>query len=237
MAAYNILIIGESGTGKTTSIRNLNPEETAIINISSKPLPLKGWRKKYTPLNKSNPKGNLVNVKKKQGIKEAIKYFNQNRPEIKYIIIDDFQYMAVFEYFRTFEEDGWDKFTRIGLDIAEISQINLDCRDDLYLIYLMHVDEEVNPVTGEVKVKAKTIGKMVNKTLTLEGLFNIVLYTKVIMEFKDGEDIESPTYKFDTQNSGNNTCKTSLGLFKDRFVDNDLNMVIKEIEAFENAED
>lgn len=90
MAAETILILGESGVGKSTSLRNLNPEETFIICTTSKPLPWKGWKKKYTKFSaKESPEGNWVQCSKAATIINLMKFINSKRPEVKNIIIDD----------------------------------------------------------------------------------------------------------------------------------------------------
>lgn len=105
--AQSILIIADSGTGKSTSIKNLDPKETFIINIANKPLPFKGWKALYTQINKENPSGNLTSASSTTGIIKAIKHVNDNMPHIKNLIVDDWQYMSSFEYFDRANEKGW----------------------------------------------------------------------------------------------------------------------------------
>ena len=92
--AQSVLIIADSGTGKSTSMRNLDPKSTVIINIANKPLPFKGWKSNYTTMNKDNPKGNLVSVSSAAGIAKAMKHVNDNMPHIKTLVVDDWQYMS-----------------------------------------------------------------------------------------------------------------------------------------------
>jgi hypothetical protein len=101
------LIIAESGSGKSTSIRTLNPETTFIINVANKPLPFKGWREKYILVSKDYPKGNMSNTSTPGGVIKALEYVSTSRPEIKTIIIDDWQYMSSFEFFDRALEKGW----------------------------------------------------------------------------------------------------------------------------------
>lgn len=84
-----IAIAGQSGSGKSSSLRNLDPKETFIINVASKPLPFKGWRSKYTIWNKDNPSGNYINTSNVQTIGQILNYINTKRPEIKNVVIDD----------------------------------------------------------------------------------------------------------------------------------------------------
>ena len=113
--AQSVLVIADSGTGKSTSIRNLNPKETFIINIANKPLPFKGWKSKYKQISKDNPSGNLTAASTAAGIVKALKHVNDKMPDIKTIVVDDWQYMSSFEYFDRAQEKGYDKFTQIAI--------------------------------------------------------------------------------------------------------------------------
>lgn len=226
--AQSILVIAESGAGKSTSIENLDPKETFIINVANKPLPFKGWRKKYTIWSKDNPGGNMYDKASAQNIEACIKYVNDKRPEIKSLIIDDFQYMSSFEFFDRSDEKGYEKFTQIGAHLARVARMPKDMREDLMVFFLTHA-EEATDMEGKRKFKAKTIGKMVDEKLTLEGLFSIVLFGKV-KKNKDGEI----RYVFETQNNGENTCKSPKGMFDTFEIVNDLQFVRESIINYEN---
>tara|TARA_R100000995_G_C3484124_1_gene126036 strand:- start:4302 stop:4982 length:681 start_codon:yes stop_codon:yes gene_type:complete len=225
--AQSVLVIADSGSGKSTSMRNLDPKETFIINIANKPLPFKGWKKNYTNISKDNPKGNMTSAASANGIIKAIKHVNDKMPHITNLVIDDWQYMSSFEYFDRASEKGYDKFTQIAANLAQVAKMPKDLRDDLFVFFLTH-SEESTDVNGHRKVKAKTIGKMIDNTLTLEGLFSIVLFGRV----KKMED--SLEYGFDTQNNGENTCKSPMGMFEESFIDNDLQLVKDCIKSYEN---
>lgn len=224
--AQSVLIIADSGTGKSTSMRNLDPKETFIINIANKPLPFKGWKKNYTNISKDNPKGNMTSASSAAGIIKAIQHVNDKMPHVTNLIIDDWQYMSSFEYFDRASEKGYDKFTQIAASLAQVAKMPKDLRDDLYVFFLTH-SEESTDVNGHRKVKAKTIGKMIDNTLTLEGLFSIVLFGRV----KKTED--SLEYGFDTVNNGENTCKSPMDMFKESFIPNDLQFVKDCIKDYE----
>lgn len=226
--AQGVLIIAESGTGKSTSIETLDPKETFIINVANKPLPFKGWRKKYTTWSKENPTGNMYDKATPDSIEACIKYVSEKRPEIKNIVVDDFQYMSSFEFFDKANEKGYEKFTQIGAHLARIARMPKDMRDDLLIFFLTHA-EEATDMEGKRKFKAKTIGKMVDEKLTLEGLFSIVLFGKA-KKNKEG-DIR---YVFETQTTGDNTCKSPRGMFPTFEVANDLQLVAKAIKDYEN---
>jgi len=225
--AQGVLIIAESGAGKSTSIEALNPKETFIINVANKPLPFKGWKKKYTIWSKDNPTGNMYDKATPENIEACIKYVSDKRPEIKNLIVDDFQYMSSFEFFDKANEKGYEKFTSIGAHLARISKMPKDLRDDLTVVFLTHAEEGTD-VEGKRKFKAKTIGKMVDEKLTLEGLFSVVLFGKV-KKNKEGEI----RYIFETQTTGDNTCKSPRGMFESFEIPNDLNYVIKCMKDYE----
>lgn len=106
--AQSVLIIADSGSGKSTSIRTLNPKETFIINIANKPLPFKGWKTNYSQINlKDNPNGNLSSASSVVGVIKAMRYVSEHMPHVKYLIVDDWQYMSSFEYFDRASEKGW----------------------------------------------------------------------------------------------------------------------------------
>lgn len=226
--ALGILVIAESGAGKSTSIETLNPAETFIINVANKPLPFKGWRKKYSVWSKDNPTGNMYTGSTPENIEACMKYVSEKRKEIKTLVIDDFQYMSSFEFFDSVGEKGYEKFTRIGAALARIARLPKDMRDDLTVVFLTHAEESTD-IEGKKKFKAKTIGKMVDEKLTLEGLFSIVLFGKVK---KDKEGVIR--YVFETQNNGENTCKSPKGMFDSFEIANDLKLVTEAIYQYEN---
>jgi len=226
--AHGVLIIAESGAGKSTSIETLDPKETFIINVANKPLPFKGWKKKYTIWSKENPSGNMYDKAAPENIEACIRYINEKRPEIKNIVIDDFQYMSSFEFFDKADEKGYEKFTKIGAHLARVARMPKDMREDLMIFFLTHAEESTD-MEGKRKFKAKTIGRMVDEKLTLEGLFSIVLFGKAKKD-KDG----NIRYIFETQTNGENTCKSPKGMFGSFEIPNDLNLVVSAIKEYEN---
>jgi len=226
--AQSVLVIADSGSGKSTAIRDLDPKETFIINIANKPLPFKGWKRNYTMISKDNQKGNMTGVSSAAGIIKAMMHVNDKMSHIKNLVIDDWQYMSSFEYFDKADEKGYDKFTSIAKNLAQVAKLPKDMRDDLYIFFLTH-SEESTDVNGHRRVKAKTVGKMIDNALTLEGLFSIVLFGKVV---KDKED--KLNYVFETANNGENTCKSPDGMFENARISNSLKLVKDAIIEYEN---
>lgn len=215
-----ILIIGESGTGKSRSLINLNPKEVFIINVVGKDLPFKGWKSKYQTLN-NNGIGNMVSIDDPEKILKSLSYIDTKRPDVKILIIDDFQYIMANEYMRRGKERGFDKFTEIGQHAWEILWASKWLRNDLFVVFLAHSDSNDNG-----KSKCKTIGKMLDEKICIEGMFTIVLNTV----YDDGK------YFFETQTNGNNTTKSPEGMFESKRIENDLNFVINSIKKYESEE-
>lgn len=224
-----VLVVAESGSGKSTSIETLDPKSTFIVNVANKPLPFKGWKSKYTAYSaQTNPTGNMYTSSDPNAIEQCIRYVNDHRKEVKVIVVDDFNYMSAFEYFNRANEKGYDKFTDIGAKLVRVVKLPKDMRDDLTVIYMMHAEDSTD-LDGKRKVKAKTIGKMVDNALTLEGLFSVVLFGRAKKD-KDG----NMRYIFETRNNGENTCKTPKGMFDTEEIPNDLSLVMKAIKDYEN---
>ena len=225
--AQEVLIVGASGTGKSTSIENLNPESTFIVNVAQKALPFRGWKTKYPVFDKENPGGRFCSTDKSSEILGCLNYINEKRPEIKTIIIDDYQYTMANEYMRRANETGFKKFTEIAQNAWSVINAVKSMRDDLLVVFMMH-SETTFDAHGNKVTKAKTIGKMMDNVVTLEGMFTIVLYTDV------AKSEAGMTYSFITQNDGANTGKTPKDMFGTVKIPNDLAMVAKAIEDYNN---
>ena len=225
--AQEILIIGQSGTGKSTSLTELDSKITAIINPAKKALPFKGFKSKYKEWNKENPTGNLFNVDNAAQIIQVLDYIDTKRPEIRNVIIDDANYIMAFEYIKRAKETGFQKFTDIGVNYSNIITKGCGLRENINFIVMMHPEVDTDALGNKI-IKAKSVGKLVDQYLNIEGMFSIVLYTKVI-KLEKGLD-----YVFITQNDGSNTGKSPRGMFDALEIKNDLSFVIKKIEEYNN---
>lgn len=211
------LIIGESGTGKSTSIRNLNPSETFIINVLNKPLPFKGYKSSYTRISPDAKTGNYYSSDDYQRIEQLIKKINAERLEIKTLIIDDFQYLMANEFMRRALERGYDKFSEIAKNAHGLLKLLPTLRDDLDVFILTHSESNEHG-----KMKIKTIGKMLDEKITIEGMYAMVLQT----ELTDGD------YHFITQGDARHIAKSPMGLFPTRNIPNDLQFVKDEMHKY-----
>lgn len=202
--AIPVLILGESGSGKSTSMRNFEPDEVGIFNVASKPLP---FRKKLPKVNGANYR-TIIN--------------GLSKPKLKRYVIDDSQYLMAFEMFDRAKETGYNKFTDMALNFRNLVQFIISGVPDDVIVYFLHHTE----TTPEGKIKAKTVGKMLDEKLTLEGLFSIVLLCTT-----DGNE-----HKFITQSDGYTTCKSPMDMFPME-IDNDLKLVDKTIREYYEIEE
>lgn len=225
--AQEILLIGEAGTGKTSSFRTLDPKETFILNVAKKPLPFKGWKTNYTAISKENAQGNYYSSDNADALVRTMKHINDNMPHIKVVIVDDFQYLMANEYMRRANERGFDKFTDIAKHAWEVAHAGKNLRDDITFIMVGHAEDSTD-LKGSRKLKFKTIGKLVDNVITMEGLFTVVLFTDV---HTNGEN--TVQYRFQTnQSDGGNTCKSPMGMFTETFIPNDMSSVIDTINNY-----
>ena len=207
-----VLILGESGSGKSASLRNFQKDEVGIMNVASKPLP---FRTEIKPLN-VNRVAKEKNANRYDIIKAAIK-----KVKVKTLVIDDSQYLLAFDSFDKANETGYGKFTAMAVNFEKLIEFCIDEIEDDKIVYFLHHCE-----TNDLgKIKAKTIGKMLDSQLTVEGLFSIVLFCQT-----DGQ-----THEFITQSDGLTTAKSPMGMFEPR-IDNDLKMVDKTIRNYYNME-
>lgn len=206
------LILGETGSGKTTSIRNLPPSETFIINVIDKPLPFKNFKQNYNIENKDGKKPNYYSSDKAANIVSAISKISRERTDIKYLIIDDFGYLMSNEFFQRASEGGYSKFSEIGQHAWMVLNQIKNSRSDLNCIVIAH-----NELTQDGKYKIKTIGKMLDEKYTVEGVFPHVFHARVI----DGK------YKFQTRNDGVYIARNPLDMFSDDFIENDMLKIVK----------
>jgi len=188
-------------------------------------LPFKGWQSNYTELTKDNPTGNMLSSDDNAVIRKTLAYINTERKEIETIIIDDYQYLMANEYMKRAKENGFNKFVDISQNAFFLADNLKNLRPDLFVVAMNHLEVDRDELGNKI-VKAKTIGKMFDQYVTLEGLYSIVLYTAV----KKKED-NSLEYVFYTQNDGTNTAKSPMGMFNYE-IPNDLAEVIKQIKEY-----
>lgn len=203
--AIPIMILGESGSGKSASLRSVDPSTAILVQPISKPLPFRGAWPKWDRATKT---GSVVSSDNFDVICKVI--HSAAAVGKKMVIIDDFQYVMANEFMRRCNEKSFDKFTDIGNHAWQIINSAQAAAGDVRVYFLSHVE---NDSSGRSKVK--TIGRMLDEKITLEGMFTIVLGAHVM----DGRHV------FTTKNSGMDTVKAPMGMFETAEIDNDLAMV------------
>lgn len=193
------MILGASGSGKSAAMRHLDPSCVGVFNIASKPLP---FRQKLPSINKPGY----------DTIKEGIRAWDK-----KLYVIDDSQYLMAFEFFDRAKETGYNKFTDIALHFRDLVKYVVESTPEDVIVYFLHHTE----TDGDGILKAKTIGKMLDEKLTLEGLFSIVLLCKTTKD----------RHFFQTQSEGISTAKSPMEMFPPE-LDNDLALVDRTIRDY-----
>lgn len=212
-----VLVIGQSGSGKSTSLRNLDPKTTFIINVLDKPLPFRGFKKNYNATEK-----NYYSTNDWAKVVNCIERVNKERPDITTLVIDDWQYILSYEFIRRASEKGFDKFSDLASHGWQtMNACTTGTRQTLTTFILAHSDMDTSG-----RSKLKTIGKMLDEKITLEGLFTTVLHSRIV----DGE------YVFQTQDNGDYLAKSPMGMFEEFLIPNDLLTVKGAVENYFNDE-
>lgn len=220
-----IAIVGGSGEGKSTSIETLDPQKTYIINVAGKPLPFKGWKGNYIKDNPKDKSGNYIDSTNSTEISHVLTYIDTQRPEINVIVIDDAQYCMATEAMNRALEKGYDKWTEMAKHLWDIINTARTLHRDIKVVFCFH--DEVVSENYAPKRKIKTLGAMIDKTITLEGLFTVVLFTHVSTDPKTKVNL----YQFCTQTQGGTTAKSPKGMF-DLLIPNDLAYVCQKIDEY-----
>lgn len=198
-----VFILGRSGTGKSYSMRNFPKDKLAVINVQGKILPFKGAGQIET-----------TSQDRSEKIIEVLDFYGKR---FKSIVVDDYQYTMANEFMRRSAERGYDKFTEIGRHAWDIANKVRELPNDVIVYIMCHTDRD-----DEGNEKIKTIGKLLDEKICLEGMSTIVLKTNVA----DG------VYTFLTQNNGKDTVKSPAGMFPSYAIDNDLWYVDQKIRNY-----
>lgn len=198
-----VFILGRSGTGKSFSMRNFPPEKLAVVNVQGKILPFRG-----------SAAIEATNVDQSDKIVKALEIYAKS---YKSIVVDDYQYVMANEFMRRSAERGYDKFTEIGRHAWDIANTVRDLPPEVIVYVMCHTDRD-----DEGNEKIKTIGKLLDEKICLEGMSTIVLKTNV----SDGQ------YSFLTQNNGRDTTKSPAGMFPSYAIENDLYYVDQKIRNY-----
>lgn len=223
--ANNVIILGKSGAGKSTSIKGLDPKETIIINTLKKRLPFKGSNTLYNKENK-----NLFNVDEYTQVISLIQNINDKATYVKNIVLDDIIYVMRKEYFRRSKESGYGKYTELAAHFQQIISTCENLREDLNVFFILHSEDVIsdNSITG---YKVSTIGKLLDNQYNPIEVVPMVLYSAVKYDEKG-----NPKYGFYTHASKEGgieiPAKSPDEMFEQDFIPNDLGLVTKAMNAY-----
>ena len=223
MASKLIGIVGQTGTGKSTAIKHLDPKETYIINVAKKELPFKGSEKLYNSENK-----NYAELDDAVKITQRLRKLSDDAPHIKNIVIEDSNYIMGFTIVSKATEVGYTKFSVMAKDMVDMFREARKLREDITVFYLTH-PETIEDGGDIVGYKIKTAGKMIDNQVLLEGLITVCLYTYV-EENKDG----TASYNLITNRFKKMPAKSPDGMFADIKIPNNLQLVVDTVKKYYN---
>ena len=204
------IILSKSGRGKTTAIRNCDPEHTVIVNVMGKQLPFPG-------ANAYVPDENLFNVTSGSDVMRVMKAASADE-NVQNLIIDDGQYIMAAEFMQKASIKGFDKFTQMAKNMWDILILANKLRPGLKVYFLSHEED------GEDR-KMKTLGKLLSEKLTPEGMSSIVVYGDIVNEEGGNK------YVFTTQSNGVTNAKSPMGMFP-QIIPNDINLMSSRIDEY-----
>lgn len=228
-----IALAGFSGSGKSSSLKYLDPKTTFIISCTPKQLSIPGFRKNYKKLSKDNEgnwSGNWYFSNKFDKVTQIAKLVSVKIPDVKVLVIDDVNYLLSEETFSKASEKGYEKFTILAKNYYDFVLMSMTLRDDLTVVFISHLVNDGSDLDPEIRMF--TTGKMLTSKVNIDGLFNYIIYAEKI-ESDDGESVE---YKFRTQGGMHDTCRCTAGCFEDKYIEPNMKLVIDTINAFENGE-
>lgn len=220
-----VMLLGKSGTGKSTSVKTLNPKETVVLNVLGKRLPFKGSSSMYSSENK-----NLFQVSDYAQVISLLKNIGEKAPHVKNVILDDAIYIMRKEFFERAKEVGYNKFTELSQHFQMIISTCERLRSDLNVFLILHSEDVVSD-SAIVEYKVSTVGKMLDTQYNLIEVVPMVLYSSVIYDDKG-----VASYGFYTHRHKEGTivvpAKTPDGMFEEEFIPNDLQLVVNKMNEY-----
>jgi len=225
--ANNVIILGRSGTGKSSSIKTLDPKETVIVNVLKKKLPFKGSQTLYNTDNK-----NLLNMDDYTQVINMLQYIDKNMPNVKNIVIDDAIYVLRKEYFRRAKESGYQKYTELAQHFQQIISTCENMRENINVFFILH-SEDITSDNTIVGYKVSTIGKLLDSQYNPVEVVPMVLYSAIKYDDKG-----NATYGFYTHRTMEGTveipAKSPADMFEEDFIPNDLGYVVQKMNEYYN---
>ena len=228
-----ITLAGFSNSGKSTSLKYLNPTETFIISCTNKQLQIPGFRKKYPKAEVKDKKlvGNWYINNNYTSIEKMLDIISNTRPDVKTIVIDDANYLLSNETFVNALTKGYEKFSVMAKNYYDLIQHCQSLRDDLTVVFITHIDNFGTDVDPDYRLW--TTGKMLTQQINLDGLFSYIIYSERYIDEVSGE----VNYRFKTKTDGNDTCRSVAGCFADKYIEPNMQLVLDTIRKFENGDE
>lgn len=225
-----VTLAGFSNSGKSTSLKYLDPKETFIISCTNKQLQIPGFRKKYPKIKIEDGKlvGNWYVNSNYAQIEKILDLVSAKRDDIKVVIIDDANYLLSNETFANVTTKGYEKFSIMAKNYYDLIQHCQNLRDDLTVVFITHIENFGTDMDPEYRMW--TTGKMLTSQINLDGLFSYIIYSERYIDDVDGE----VHYRFKTRTDGNDTCRSVEGCFADKYIAPDMKFVLDTINKFEN---
>lgn len=226
-----IALAGMSNTGKSTSLKYLNPEETFIISCTNKQLQIPGFRKKYAKVEIKDNKllGNWLVSNSYEKINKILQIISKTRPDVTTVVIDDINYCLSNEIMENALTKGYEKFTMQAKNYYDLIANAQELRDDLTVVLISHIINDGTDIEPQYKLYSS--GKMLDKTVNLDGLFSYIIYSERFVD--ENDEVQ---YRFKTRTDGNDTCRSVAGCFEDKYIEPNMKKIIDRITEFENAE-
>lgn len=228
-----IVLAGFSNSGKSTSLKYLDSNETFIVSCTNKQLQIPGFRKKYKKVAIEDKKlvGNWLVSNSYEKINRILDIVDRTRPDIKIIVIDDINYCLSGEIMDNALVKGYEKFTMQAKNYYDLITNAGELRDDLTVVFISHIINDGTDIDPQYKLYSS--GKMLDKTVNIDGLFSYIIYSERYIDEASGE----VGYRFKTRTDGNDTCRSVAGCFAEKYIEPNMKTIIDTINKFEEGEE
>ena len=228
-----IVLAGFSNSGKSTSLKYLDHSETFIVSCTNKQLQIPGFRKKYKKVAIEDKKlvGNWLVSNSYEKIHKILDIVNRTRPDIKTVVIDDINYCLSGEIMDNALVKGYEKFTMQAKNYYDLITSAGELRDDLTVVFISHIINDGTDIEPQYKLYSS--GKMLDKTVNIDGLFSYIIYSERYIDEATGE----VGYRFKTRTDGNDTCRSVAGCFSEKYIEPNMQTIIDTINKFEEGEE
>lgn len=227
-----ICLGGLSNSGKSTSLKYLDPTSTFIISCTNKQLQIKGFRNKYKKAEIKDKKliGNWLVSNNYNTIMQTLKAISLMREDIKTVVIDDANYLMSNETMTNALVKGYDKFSVSAKNYYDLIQSAQNLRDDLTVVIISHITNK--GTDNEPEWRLYTTGKLLDNTVNIDGLFSYIIYAERYIDEND-----KVQYRFRTRTNGYDTCRSTEGCFTEKYIEPNMKKVIDQINKFESEEE